>query len=150
MAESGVDAQKRHLSVKETICCVTGGMKVKADWDESFLCAAMLAARDMAQRCKELGTTALHIKLGPQEEIGPRPLDGGPSQLSEPLPAREWRADGLRMSLPPLRQHQQEGASRGHPLWTGILKFLFSVNKLPLCQLKKIKSELLTFSPSFS
>ena len=38
-------------------------MKVKADRDESSLYAAMLAAQDVAQRCKELGITALHIKL---------------------------------------------------------------------------------------
>ncbi|CAH6787873.1 unknown_gene_3499 [Phodopus roborovskii] len=47
----------------ETICRVTGGMKVKADRDESSPYAAMLAAQDVAQRCKELGITALHIKL---------------------------------------------------------------------------------------
>ncbi|EGW06973.1 H-2 class II histocompatibility antigen gamma chain [Cricetulus griseus] len=51
------------LSGKETICRVTGGMKVKADRDESSPYAAMLAAQDVAQRCKELGITALHIKL---------------------------------------------------------------------------------------
>ncbi|OBS64096.1 hypothetical protein A6R68_07364 [Neotoma lepida] len=51
------------LSGKETICQVTGGMKVKADRDESSLYAAMLAAQDVAQRCKELGITALHIQL---------------------------------------------------------------------------------------
>ncbi|KAM4808335.1 small ribosomal subunit protein uS11-like [Rhinophrynus dorsalis] len=51
------------LSGKETICRVTGGMKVKADRDESSLYAALLAAQDVAQRCKELGITALHIKL---------------------------------------------------------------------------------------
>lgn len=42
---------------------VTGGMKVKADRDESSPYAAMLAAQDVAKRCKELGITALHIKL---------------------------------------------------------------------------------------
>ncbi|KAJ6893838.1 hypothetical protein NC652_027801 [Populus alba x Populus x berolinensis] len=70
---------------------VTGGMKVKADRDESSPYAAMLAAQDVSQRCKvreiafifgkltpvaktklgaspiayvmELGITALHIKL---------------------------------------------------------------------------------------
>uniref|UniRef100_A0A8D2EH85 Small ribosomal subunit protein uS11 n=1 Tax=Theropithecus gelada TaxID=9565 RepID=A0A8D2EH85_THEGE len=47
----------------KTICRVTGGMKVKADRDESSPYAAMLAAQDVAQRCKELGITALHIKL---------------------------------------------------------------------------------------
>ena len=38
-------------------------MKVKADRDESSPYAAMLAAQDVAARCKELGLTALHIKL---------------------------------------------------------------------------------------
>ena len=42
---------------------VTGGMKVKADRDESSPYAAMLAAQDVAVRAKELGITALHIKL---------------------------------------------------------------------------------------
>lgn len=51
------------LSVKETICQVTGGTKVKTDRDESSPYAALLATQDVAQRCKELGITALHIKL---------------------------------------------------------------------------------------
>jgi len=42
---------------------VTGGMKVKADRDESSPYAAMLASQDVAVRAKELGITALHIKL---------------------------------------------------------------------------------------
>lgn len=40
------------LSGKETICRITGGMKVKADRDESSPYAAMLAAQDVAVRCK--------------------------------------------------------------------------------------------------
>ena len=40
-----------------------GGMKVKADRDESSPYAAMLAAQDVAARCREVGVTALHIKL---------------------------------------------------------------------------------------
>jgi len=51
------------LCHRETTCRVTGGMKVKADRDESSPYAAMLAAQDVSQRCKELGITALHIKL---------------------------------------------------------------------------------------
>ena len=51
------------LSGKETLCRVTGGMKVKADRDESSPYAAMLAAQDVATRVKELRITALHIKL---------------------------------------------------------------------------------------
>lgn len=38
-------------------------MKVKADRDESSPYAAMLAAQDVAQKCKDLGLTALHIKI---------------------------------------------------------------------------------------
>ena len=51
------------LSGRETIIRVTGGMKVKADRDESSPYAAMLAAQDVAAKCKERGITALHIKL---------------------------------------------------------------------------------------
>jgi ribosomal protein S11 len=50
-------------SGRETITRVTGGMKVKADRDESSPYAAMLAAQDVAVRCKELGINALHIKI---------------------------------------------------------------------------------------
>merc|ERR1712066_511689 len=50
-------------SGRETYCRVTGGMKVKADRDESSPYAAMMAANDVAARCQELGITALHIKL---------------------------------------------------------------------------------------
>jgi hypothetical protein len=38
-------------------------MKVKADRDESSPYAAMLAAQDVAAKCKELGITALHVKI---------------------------------------------------------------------------------------
>ncbi|OVA06045.1 Ribosomal protein S11 [Macleaya cordata] len=51
------------LSGRETLVRITGGMKVKADRDESSPYAAMLAAQDVANRCKDLGITALHIKL---------------------------------------------------------------------------------------
>ncbi|KAJ1567376.1 ribosomal protein S14, S11, partial [Nowakowskiella sp. JEL0078] len=51
------------LSGRETISRVTGGMKVKADRDESSPYAAMLAAQDVAVKCKEVGITALHIQL---------------------------------------------------------------------------------------
>ncbi|KAJ8603837.1 hypothetical protein CTAYLR_000276 [Chrysophaeum taylorii] len=51
------------LSGRETLVRVTGGMKVKADRDEASPYAAMLAAQDVAARCKELGVTALHIKI---------------------------------------------------------------------------------------
>ncbi|PKI82853.1 Rps14p [Malassezia vespertilionis] len=51
------------LTGKETVVRVTGGMKVKADRDESSPYAAMLAAQDCAARCKEVGITAVHIRI---------------------------------------------------------------------------------------
>ncbi|GMI30827.1 hypothetical protein TeGR_g3631 [Tetraparma gracilis] len=51
------------LSGRETLVRVTGGMKVKADRDESSPYAAMLAAQDVAEKCKTLGVTALHVKI---------------------------------------------------------------------------------------
>ncbi|KAG5190428.1 ribosomal protein S11 [Tribonema minus] len=51
------------LSGRETLCRITGGMKVKADRDEASPYAAMLAAQDVVVRLKELGITALHIKM---------------------------------------------------------------------------------------
>ena len=40
------------LSGRETICRVTGGMKVKADRDEASPYAAMLAAQDVAEKVR--------------------------------------------------------------------------------------------------
>lgn len=51
------------VSSRETIVRVTGGMKVKADRDEASPYAAMLAAQDVAERLKEVGITAVHVKI---------------------------------------------------------------------------------------
>mmetsp|Transcript_14442 Transcript_14442/g.21662 ORF Transcript_14442/g.21662 Transcript_14442/m.21662 type:complete len:149 (+) Transcript_14442:91-537(+) len=70
------------LSGRETLVRVTGGMKVKADRDESSPYAAMLAAQDVAEKCKALGVTALHIKIrgtGGNKARSPGP--GGQSAL---------------------------------------------------------------------
>jgi len=51
------------LTGRETIAKYTGGMKVKADRDESSPYAAMLATQDAAEKAKSRGITAVHIKL---------------------------------------------------------------------------------------
>ena len=51
------------LTGRETLARVTGGMKVKADRDESSPYAAMQAAIDIVNRLKQLNITAVHIKL---------------------------------------------------------------------------------------
>merc|ERR1719504_374174 len=49
------------ITGRETLVRVTGGMKVKADRDESSPYAAMLAAQDVAARLKELNIGAVRI-----------------------------------------------------------------------------------------
>lgn len=57
-------------------------MKVKADRDESSPYAAMLAAQDVAARCKEVGITALHIKMRATGGTGTKtPGPGGQNAL---------------------------------------------------------------------
>lgn len=51
------------LSGRETLVRVTGGMKVRADREESSPYAAMLAAVDVCERLKTMGINALHIKI---------------------------------------------------------------------------------------
>merc|ERR1711907_562997 len=64
------------LSGRETYTRVTGGMKVKADREESSPYAAMLAAVDVCKALKDVGINAVHIKLrggGGQESRTPGP-----------------------------------------------------------------------------
>ena len=69
---------------------IVAGMKVKTDRDEATPYAAMLAAQDVAVRCKELGINAIHIKI--RGTGGTRQKAPGPGVLhlpSVPLPAQE-------------------------------------------------------------
>lgn len=50
----------------ETICKATGGMIVKADRLKSSPTAAMMAAKRVAEECKDKGINALHIKIRAQ------------------------------------------------------------------------------------
>mmetsp|Transcript_5175 Transcript_5175/g.9515 ORF Transcript_5175/g.9515 Transcript_5175/m.9515 type:complete len:135 (-) Transcript_5175:118-522(-) len=51
------------ITGKETIRRCSAGMKSKSDKDESSIYSAMLAAQDVANVCKKIGITALHVKL---------------------------------------------------------------------------------------
>lgn len=106
------------LSGQETIARVTGGMKVKADRDESSPYAAMLAAQDVAQKCKEVGITAVHVKLratGGTKTKTPGP--GGQSAL------RALARSGLRIGRiedvtpVPSDSTRRKGGRRGRRLW---------------------------------
>ncbi|GAA5894334.1 hypothetical protein JCM6882_007634 [Rhodosporidiobolus microsporus] len=106
------------LSGKETIARVTGGMKVKADRDESSPYAAMLAAQDVATKCKDVGITALHIKIRATGGVGTKtPGPGAQSALRAlaragmrigriedvtPVPTDSTRRKGVRLAFRPL------------------------------------------------
>ncbi|KAI5453052.1 ribosomal 40S subunit protein S14B [Naganishia albida] len=105
------------LSGKETISRVTGGMKVKADRDESSPYAAMLASQDVAAKCKEVGITAVHIKL--RATGGTRTKQPGPGAQSA---LRGLARSGLRIGRiedvtpTPSDSTRRKGGRRGRRL----------------------------------
>ena len=137
------------LSGKETICHITGGMKVKADWDESSPYAAMLAAQDVAQRCKDTGITALHIKLrATGGNMTKTPGPGAQSALKA-LACSGMKIGRIDDVTPiPSDSTHRKGGCRGRRLWTGLLKLLLSVNTLLWCKKKK-KRRRRNQEPSF-
>ena len=68
------------LSGRETICRVTGGMKVKADRDEASPYAAMLAAQDVAE--KVLDSKSLDLDRNFITSFRSRPSVSPPSTSS--------------------------------------------------------------------
>ncbi|KAL8424346.1 hypothetical protein Efla_000803 [Eimeria flavescens] len=117
------------LSGRETLVRVTGGMKVKADRDESSPYAAMMAAADVAARCKELGITAIHVKVratggtrsktpGPGAQSALRLASPAAGAAAATAAAEGWRRGSgalgaadrkdRRRDAHPHRQHPQE------------------------------------------
>uniref|UniRef100_A0A914I178 Uncharacterized protein n=1 Tax=Globodera rostochiensis TaxID=31243 RepID=A0A914I178_GLORO len=107
------------LSGRETIVKITGGMRVKADRDEASPYAAMLAAQDVAERCKQVGITALHVKLratggtktktpGPGAQAALRALARSGMKIGRiedvtPIPSDSTRQKGALVVCPPLQ-----------------------------------------------
>ena len=83
-------------SGRETLVKVTGGMKVKADRDEASPYAAMLAAQDVAQKCKDLGIGGLHIKMRATVRAARRSRPG-------PAPRLPWLCPHPQRPEQPLR-----------------------------------------------
>lgn len=106
------------LSGKETIARVTGGMKVKADRDESSPYAAMLAAQDVAAKCKEVGITAVHVKI--RATGGTRTKTPGPGgQAALRALARSGLRIGRIEDVTPIPSDstRKKGGRRGRRLW---------------------------------
>lgn len=105
------------LSGRETLIRVTGGMKVKADRDESSPYAAMLAAQDVAARCKELGVTALHIKLRATGGNGTKTPGPGAQSALRALARSGMRIGRIEDVTPiPTDSTRRKGGRRGRRL----------------------------------
>ncbi|KDE06389.1 40S ribosomal protein S14 [Microbotryum lychnidis-dioicae p1A1 Lamole] len=105
------------LSGKETIARVTGGMKVKADRDESSPYAAMLAAQDVAVRCREIGITALHIKIRATGGVGTKTPGPGAQSALRALARAGMRIGRIEDVTPvPTDSTRRKGGRRGRRL----------------------------------
>ncbi|KAL0958974.1 hypothetical protein HGRIS_014286 [Hohenbuehelia grisea] len=105
------------LSGKETISRVTGGMKVKADRDESSPYAAMLAAQDVAARCREVGVTALHIKLRATGGTGTKTPGPGAQSALRALARAGMKIGRIEDVTPvPTDSTRRKGGRRGRRL----------------------------------
>ncbi|KAI9141836.1 ribosomal protein S11-domain-containing protein [Paraphysoderma sedebokerense] len=105
------------LSGRETISRVTGGMKVKADRDESSPYAAMLAAQDVAAKCKELNINALHIKLRATGGNGTKTPGPGAQSALRALARAGMRIGRIEDVTPvPSDSTRRKGGRRGRRL----------------------------------
>ncbi|RKP34117.1 ribosomal protein S11-domain-containing protein [Dimargaris cristalligena] len=105
------------LSGRETITRVTGGMKVKADRDESSPYAAMLAAQDAAVRCKELGITALHVKIRATGGTGTKTPGPGAQSALRALARAGMKIGRIEDTTPiPTDGTRRKGGRRGRRL----------------------------------
>lgn len=105
------------LTGRETIVRVTGGMKVKADRDESSPYAAMLAAQDVAAKCKELGITALHVKIRATGGTGPKTPGPGAQSALRALARAGMRIGRIEDVTPiPTDSVRRKGGRRGRRL----------------------------------
>merc|ERR1711935_109638 len=105
------------LSGRETYCRITGGMKVKADREESSPYAAMLASVDVYNALKTVGINAIHIKL--RGRGGTSTKSPGPGAQSA---IRALARQGLRIGriedVPPIPPDstRRKGGRRGRRL----------------------------------
>ncbi|PJF19482.1 40S ribosomal S14 [Paramicrosporidium saccamoebae] len=105
------------LTGRETIVRVTGGMKVKADRDEPSPYAAMLASQDVAVKCKELGVTALHVKIRATGGNGSKTPGPGAQSALRALARSGMRIGRIEDVTPiPTDSSRRKGGRRGRRL----------------------------------
>jgi len=105
------------LTGRETISRVTGGMKVKADRDESSPYAAMLAAQDVAVRCQAVKINALHIKLRATGGNGTKTAGPGAQSALRALARAGMKIGRIEDVTPiPTDSTRRKGGRRGRRL----------------------------------
>ncbi|KXS11953.1 hypothetical protein M427DRAFT_46743 [Gonapodya prolifera JEL478] len=110
------------LTGRETISRVTGGMKVKADRDESSPYAAMLAAQDVAVKCKELGINALHVKMRATGGTGTKTPGPGAQSALRALARAGMKIGRIEDVTPiPTDSTRRKGGRRGRRLLRSLI-----------------------------
>ncbi|KEG09252.1 40S ribosomal protein S14 [Trypanosoma grayi] len=105
------------LSGRETFCKITGGMKVKADRDESSPYAAMMAAQDVVARCKECGINALHVKMRATGGVGTKSPGPGAQAALRALARAGMKIGRIEDVTPiPTDSTRRKGSRRGRRL----------------------------------
>jgi small subunit ribosomal protein S14e len=105
------------MSGRETYARVTGGMKVKADRDESSPYAAMMAASDVYNRLKTLGVNAIHIKVRGRGGIDTRTPGPGAQAAMRALARLGLRIGRIEDVTPiPTDSTRRKGGRRGRRL----------------------------------
>ena len=105
------------LSGRETYARVTGGMKVKADREESSPYAAMMAAADVFSRLKLLGVNAIHIKVRGRGGIDTRTPGPGAQAAMRALARLGLKIGRIEDVTPiPTDSTRKKGGRRGRRL----------------------------------
>lgn len=105
------------LSGRETYARVTGGMKVKADREESSPYAAMMASADVYARLKLLGVNALHFKVRGRGGIDTRTPGPGAQAAMRALARLGLKIGRIEDVTPiPTDSTRRKGGRRGRRL----------------------------------
>merc|ERR1719231_2244839 len=105
------------LSGRETYARISGGMKVKADREESSPYAAMLAAVDVCKALRDVGINAVHIKLRGRGGHESRNIGPGAQSAIRALARNGLRIGTIEDVTPiPTDSTRRSGGRRGRRL----------------------------------
>merc|ERR1711865_89857 len=105
------------LSGRETYSRISGGMKVKADREESSPYAAMLASVDICKALTVVGINAIHIKLRGRGGVGVKTPGPGAQSAIRALARNGLKIGRIEDVTPiPTDSTRRKGGRRGRRL----------------------------------